>query len=133
MRIKGSSSRTATLGRIFGVWSQSRHGSAESEREFARGCLAEPIGEHERKGMMMNRIDVIRAWKDQAYFDSLTDAQRASLPANPAGLIEITPQQAQKITGGAFGATLSSQGYLDARRSRKYSYLCDSSHKVVAM
>lgn len=35
-------------------------------------------------------VDVIRAWKDEKYYRSLTDEQRQSLPAHPAGLIELT-------------------------------------------
>lgn len=33
---------------------------------------------------------VIRAWKDKVFRDSLTDAERAMLPPNPAGLIELS-------------------------------------------
>ena len=33
---------------------------------------------------------VIRAWKDPAYRNSLSQAERAALPANPAGTIEIS-------------------------------------------
>ena len=35
---------------------------------------------------------VIRAWKDKMFRDSLTDAQRAMLPPNPAGLVELSDE-----------------------------------------
>jgi mersacidin/lichenicidin family type 2 lantibiotic len=41
----------------------------------------------------MNKIDLIRAWKDPIYRASLTDERRASLPQNPAGLTELNDDQ----------------------------------------
>lgn len=38
----------------------------------------------------MNTLDVIRAWRDAEYSDSLTHEQRASLPEHPAGSVEVT-------------------------------------------
>jgi mersacidin/lichenicidin family type 2 lantibiotic len=35
----------------------------------------------------MNRVDLFLAWKDEAYRSSLSDAERAALPENPAGLV----------------------------------------------
>ncbi len=40
----------------------------------------------------MNQVDIIRAWKDEDYFLSLTEEQRSSLPANPAALIELSDE-----------------------------------------
>ena len=34
--------------------------------------------------------DVIRAWKDEEFRQSLSDAQRAQLPDHPAGAIEMS-------------------------------------------
>src|SRR5919199_996646 len=39
--------------------------------------------------MCMSHIDIIRAWKDEEYRASLSEAELAQLPENPAGLIEI--------------------------------------------
>ena len=36
----------------------------------------------------MNNLDIIRAWKDEAYRASLGIQQQALLPAHPAGNIE---------------------------------------------
>jgi mersacidin/lichenicidin family type 2 lantibiotic len=38
----------------------------------------------------MSRQEIIRAWKDAEFRANLSDAQRAMLPANPAGCIELT-------------------------------------------
>ena len=38
---------------------------------------------------MTNR-DIIRAWKDENYRSSLGAAERAALPENPAGLVELS-------------------------------------------
>lgn len=38
----------------------------------------------------MSKIDIARAWKDESYRLSLSDAERASLPANPAGPVELS-------------------------------------------
>ena len=48
----------------------------------------------------MSKIDVIRAWKDEDYRSSLSDAQRAALPANPAGLIELSETELRDAAGG---------------------------------
>ncbi len=41
----------------------------------------------------MSNLDVVRAWKDESYRNSLSEAERAMLPANPAGPIELTEEQ----------------------------------------
>lgn len=48
----------------------------------------------------MNKIDVIRAWKDPSYRATLSEEELASLPANPAGLTEVTDDQL-RIAGSA--------------------------------
>jgi len=45
--------------------------------------------------------EIIRAWKDKNFRDSLSEEQRAQLPANPAGLVEIDDEQLVQATGGA--------------------------------
>ena len=49
---------------------------------------------------MTNRTDIVRAWKDQEYRMSLTEAQRAALPENPAGLIELNASELESAAGG---------------------------------
>ena len=48
----------------------------------------------------MSKIDIIRAWKDEEYRQSLTDAERAALPENPAGKIELTDADLGAVAGG---------------------------------
>ena len=48
----------------------------------------------------MNGVDIVRAWKDEAYRSSLTDAERGALPENPAGLVELNDPELQGSLGG---------------------------------
>ena len=49
----------------------------------------------------MSTLDIVRAWKDEEYCQSLSDTQRASLPQNPAGIVELTDDQLRAAGGGA--------------------------------
>lgn len=49
----------------------------------------------------MSIQDVIRAWKDVDYRESLSDAERAPLPAHPAGLIELSDADLGNVAGAA--------------------------------
>jgi mersacidin/lichenicidin family type 2 lantibiotic len=48
----------------------------------------------------MSKLDVIRAWKDAEYRSSLTDNQRASLPENPAGALDLSDLDLNSVAGG---------------------------------
>lgn len=50
----------------------------------------------------MTKDMIIRAWKDAAFRASLTPEQRASLPANPAGLpvVELSESDLEAVVGG---------------------------------
>jgi mersacidin/lichenicidin family type 2 lantibiotic len=50
----------------------------------------------------MKRENIIRAWKEEAYRSSLSEAERALLPENPAGSIELD----DAALGGIAGALL---------------------------
>ena len=45
-------------------------------------------------------IDVVRAWKDEEYWNSLSEEQKAQLPENPAGLIDLTDETLNGVVGG---------------------------------
>lgn len=47
----------------------------------------------------MSYQEIIRAWKDEAYRASLSAAQQAQLPDNPAGLIELTDAELETVAG----------------------------------
>ena len=49
---------------------------------------------------MNKKIDVVRAWRDEEYRNSLTQEERASLPENPAGLAVINDSVLRSVTGG---------------------------------
>ena len=48
----------------------------------------------------MSHTDTIRAWKDESYRLSLSEAERESLPAHPAGLIELPDSALGEAAGG---------------------------------
>ena len=48
----------------------------------------------------MSIRDIIGAWKDQDYRQSLTQTQRDQLPEHPAGLIELTDAELVGAAGG---------------------------------
>lgn len=56
----------------------------------------------------MSSVDILRAWKDEAYRNSLSETERANLPANPAGVTDLSAAELAAIDGGAapggFGA-----------------------------
>jgi mersacidin/lichenicidin family type 2 lantibiotic len=47
----------------------------------------------------MSNIDIVRAWKDEDYCSSLSDAERAELPDNPAGLVELSFADLKEVGG----------------------------------
>ena len=52
-------------------------------------------------------FDIIRAWKDAKYRQSLTSEQQALLPKHPAGNCELTDTDLEAVQGslgGAFGS-----------------------------
>ena len=50
--------------------------------------------------MNESRVDVARAWKDAAYREGLSEAERAALPENPAGLMELSDADLMTVEGG---------------------------------
>jgi len=48
----------------------------------------------------MSSIDIVRAWKDEAYRNSLTPEQQALIPAHPAGMVDLTDDQLVDVDGG---------------------------------
>lgn len=48
----------------------------------------------------MKKIDVVRAWRDEEYRNSLSPEERANLPENPAGVAVVEDSVLASITGG---------------------------------
>lgn len=57
----------------------------------------------------MLTLDIIRAWKDEDYRLSLTEEQRALLPALPVGLIELSDEDLGAAAGGKVPLTIPTQ------------------------
>ena len=49
----------------------------------------------------MAGIDLVRFWKDSTYRGTLSAGQLEGLPANPAGLVELTDAQLKEASGVA--------------------------------
>jgi mersacidin/lichenicidin family type 2 lantibiotic len=49
------------------------------------------------------KFDIVRAWKDARYRQSLTLEQLTLLPANPVGTSELHDADLEVIQGGSFG------------------------------
>lgn len=47
----------------------------------------------------MKELDVIRAWKDEEYRTTLTDAELLALPAHPSGIIELPESELGAVAG----------------------------------
>jgi mersacidin/lichenicidin family type 2 lantibiotic len=45
------------------------------------------------------KFDIVRAWKDEAYRESLSQEQKALLPANPAGELEMSDAELATVIG----------------------------------
>ncbi len=48
----------------------------------------------------MQEKNIIRAWKDEEYRQSLSEDERALLPPHPAGIIELTDRELGAVAGG---------------------------------
>jgi len=49
----------------------------------------------------MSADHIIKAWKNEEYRLSLSAGARALIPANPAGLIELTDEALDELVAGA--------------------------------
>ncbi|MCP6757221.1 MAG: mersacidin/lichenicidin family type 2 lantibiotic [Fischerella sp. CENA71] len=50
----------------------------------------------------MSQQDIIRAWKDEDFRNSLTEEQLSQLPENPAGILELEDEEMKDISGGRY-------------------------------
>ncbi|PYR37687.1 MAG: hypothetical protein DMF90_05925 [Acidobacteria bacterium] len=49
----------------------------------------------------MNMKDVVKAWRNPAFRSTLSAAELAQLPGNPAGMIELSGTALDAVAGGA--------------------------------
>jgi mersacidin/lichenicidin family type 2 lantibiotic len=54
----------------------------------------------------MKSVDVARAWKNEEYRLSLSEAERAMLPGHPSGAIELNDADLSGVAGGTWTITI---------------------------
>ena len=59
----------------------------------------------------MSTLDIVRAWKDAEYRQSLSAEMQALLPEHPAGFIELADEELDQAVGGF------SHGFTDCNTS----------------
>lgn len=59
----------------------------------------------------MKKIDLARAFRDEDYYLSLTEADRASLPAHPAAMIEVSEDELRVVAGGLSTEACTASGW----------------------
>ena len=52
----------------------------------------------------MANVDIARALKDKDYYNSLTAEERALVPPNPAGELELSDDELASVAGGQTGS-----------------------------
>jgi mersacidin/lichenicidin family type 2 lantibiotic len=74
-------------------------------------------------------FDIIRAWKDEAYRQNLSQEDLDSLPAHPAG--DLSDSELAMVNGGEYGygvygaSSSSSSAHATEARIHSYSFICD--------
>jgi mersacidin/lichenicidin family type 2 lantibiotic len=49
----------------------------------------------------MSTQEILRAWRDQDYWLSLSEGERARVPENPAGVVELLDEELEHIAGAS--------------------------------
>jgi mersacidin/lichenicidin family type 2 lantibiotic len=74
------------------------------------------------------KLDIARAWKDEAYRQSLSNEERALLPENPVGEIELTDADLAGVQGakkGQFGFSFLGNNCIN-NPHHSYQGVCNS-------
>ncbi len=58
----------------------------------------------------MKKIQLARAFRDEDYYLSLTEEERAGLPAHPSEMAVIDPQDLRQVAAAAFSAQCTNLG-----------------------
>ena len=67
-------------------------------------------------------IDVVRAWKDAEYRESLSSEELALVPAHPAGEVELAEEDLLGVTGGLLDSLNIGLGLLGGGKSSGCDY-----------
>ncbi len=65
----------------------------------------------------MSNNEIIRAWKDEDYFNNLSQEKRSQLPENPAGIVELSDAEMEILAGGAKFTNLGGSGSCNVSKS----------------
>src|SRR5262245_21361878 len=76
-------------------------------------------GHTRKENRMKNNLDIIRAWKNEEYRESLSAHRRASLPVHPAGHIELIVEELEEMIAPTFPTTNSSSCLVGCHRSAR--------------
>jgi mersacidin/lichenicidin family type 2 lantibiotic len=60
---------------------------------------------------LMKKIDIARAWRDEDYFLSLSEAERAGLPEHPSAAISVREEDLSAVHGARLTNTDLSCGW----------------------
>lgn len=63
------------------------------------------------------KFDIVRAWKDESYRQTLNNKELTSLPANPAGEVELSETELEAVYGGA--------GINPLEHNESYALICE--------
>lgn len=75
----------------------------------------------------MSIKNIIRAWKDEDYRLSLSEAERALLPQHPAGFIELSGAEMGSVNGGGLHSGLACEPFTSVPRICAISVNCGGS------
>ncbi|HXR66020.1 MAG TPA: mersacidin/lichenicidin family type 2 lantibiotic [Ktedonobacteraceae bacterium] len=73
------------------------------------------------------KFDVVRAWKDEKYRQNLNEEELTTLPAHPAGELELTDDELETVFGGSHGLHASgiAAAYAKNETLRSYALICE--------
>ncbi len=73
------------------------------------------------------KLDIARAWKDEAYRQSLSSEELALLPENPAGELELNDAELGSVQGGGgFGQLFSNNVFIGCDQHNSQMGHCGS-------
>lgn len=72
----------------------------------------------------MKKIDIRRAWRDGEYFLSLTEEERAQVPASPAGVVEMSEAELASAAGASHVSTHGQSWCYNSACASKFACVC---------
>jgi mersacidin/lichenicidin family type 2 lantibiotic len=72
----------------------------------------------------MKKNQILAAWRDEEYYLSLSDEERAQIPEHPAGALDVEDDLLRTITGGCGGGYYTKPGGPGCPPSSAYCTPC---------